>query len=112
MEKIDFIKWWSESSLSVRYNALLSVGVLGLVYIIYYQHNQRKNDAEIYRNNIEQLSRNHNSDRIRFDSIVSVARMEVKECEEQRYKDAQQYGETFRNLYQEKEKVKNYEVSY
>ena len=106
MEKIDFIKWWSESTLAVRYNALLSVGVLGLLSIIYYQYNERKSDAELYRNTLRErdsIDRNNNK---RFDSIVANYRQEVKECNDIRYKESIKNAEMFRTLYEQKQTLR------
>ena len=103
MEKIDFIKWWSEANLAVRYNALLSVTALGLISIIIYQHNERKSDAEINRNDLRKRDSIINDNNRRFDSTVHSLRNENKECQEQRFKEIRELSETYKNMSIQKE---------
>jgi len=110
MEKIDFIKWWSEANLTVRYNALLSVTALGLISVIIYQHNERKSDAEIYRNNIGKLENTIYNNNKRSDSVVFSLRLENKECQELRFKEIRELSETYKNMFEQK-KI-NYENPY
>ena len=106
MEKIDFLKWWSESSLAVRYNALLSVGILGLITIIIYQHNERKSDAELHRMDVVKFENTISANNRRFDSVTYSLRMEIKDCESQRYEESIKNAEMFRTLYKEKQTLK------
>jgi hypothetical protein len=110
MEKIDFIKWWSEANITVRYNALLSVTALGLISIIIYQHNERKSDAEINRANLRERDNTINDNNKRFDSTIYSLRLENKECQEQRFKEIRELSETYKNL--STQKKMNYENDY
>lgn len=106
MEKIDFIKWWSESTLAVRYNALLTVGILGLLSIIHYQHNERKSDAEAHRITVREYDNVIRNNNRRCDSIVGAYRSEIKECNDIRYNESIKNAEMFRTLYKEKQTLK------
>ena len=111
MEKIDFIKWWSESTLAVRYNALLAVGVIGSFSLNIYQHKEIKSNAKFYQRSVDKLTKQHDSivdvERLRFDNTIISCRLELKECNEEKYKQALDDSKKFKEFLYEQKKIDN-----
>ena len=107
MEKIDFLKWWSESTLAVRYNALLGLIVLFSISLNIYQYKDIKTNAEFYQRTVNRLTKQHDSivyvERNRCDTIIVNLRSELKECNEAKYNEALEDAKKYKEfLYQQK----------
>lgn len=109
MEKIDLVKWWSESTLAVRFNALVGFILLGSVSLNIYQHKEAKSDAEFYQRSVTSVKQQADSiinfERDRFDTAINDCRMELKACYDEKYNEAKKDAEKYKDFLYEQKKL-------